>query len=48
MYINCINISEALSLCVPLWHPDWMLEYYIDFALQLSGFAFTTDTAFPQ
>lgn len=26
---------------MPLWHPGWILEYYIDLALQLGGSAFT-------
>lgn len=34
-----------ISLCMLLWHPDWMLEDYIDFALQLNDFAFTVGVA---
>ncbi len=26
---------------MPLWHPDWSSEEYIDLALQLNGSAFT-------
>ncbi len=39
------GLSEPLSSIMPLHDPNWMLESYIDVALQLSGSPFTVGIA---
>ncbi len=40
-YIFRGGLSDPLSSIMPLHDPNWMLEKYIDIALQLSGSPFT-------